>query len=38
LLICCVLCATLLGVLMFAAVSLAGRYLLDRWTAEMEQH
>ena len=34
----CVIAATLLGVAMFAAVSLAGRHLLGRWTAGMETH
>ena len=34
----CVIAATLLGVAMFVAVSLAGRHLLGRWTAEMETH
>lgn len=37
LLICCILCATLLGVLMFLLVSFSGRVLLRRWTADMEQ-
>ena len=34
----CVIAATLLGVVMFVAVSLVGTHLLGRWTAEMETH
>ena len=34
----CVIAATLLGVGLFVVVSLAGRHLLGRWTAEMETH
>jgi len=34
----CVIAATLLGVVMFVAVSFVGTYLLGRWTAEMETH
>jgi len=34
----CVIAATLLGVVMFVAVSLVGKHLLGRWTAEMETH